>query len=405
MQRTITIIAAAAALSALGVNCSPLQATELRRRDMPVNPGYDFAGCYTEATSARALTGASYFDDHMTIQKCATACSVSGFKYFGVEYGRECYCGDSLNAGSTIASISDCSFTCPGDSTSNCGAGNRLSMYIRSDPYSYLGCYAEPDGGRALTGEFTFTDDLTVAKCATFCHDFGYSYFGLEYYFQCYCGYTIATGAASAPEGDCSFPCPGDASEKCGGDWRLNLYQFVSAPAPTVPSYTSEGCYTEATGMRALTGASFFNDLLTVEKCAAACVGYTWFGLEYGRECYCGNTINTGSVPTSIGDCSFNCPGNSAEKCGAGDRLNMYSYVTATPSPSSVPPASSVVVSSPVSSTPAASSSAVSSSAESSAIPSAPVISSSSVVPSSSAISSSSVISEPSVIVSSAPSP
>ncbi|KAM7216795.1 WSC domain containing protein [Rhypophila decipiens] len=384
MQRTITIVAATAALSALGVNCSPLQATELRRRDMPVIPGYDFAGCYTEATSVRALTGASYFDDHMTIQN-------------------------------TIASITDCSFTCPGDSTSNCGAGNRLSMYIRSDPYSYPGCYAEPDGGRALTGEFTFTDDLTVAKCATFCHDFGYSTLAWSIisrtskanhtWDKCYCGYTIATGAASAPEGDCSFPCSGDASETCGGDWRLNLYQFVSAPAPTVPSYTSEGSYTEATGMRALTGASFFNDFLTVEKCAAACVGYTWFGLEYGRECYCGDTINTGSVPTSIGDCSFNCPGNSAEKCGAGDRLNMYSYVTATPSSSSVPPVSSVVVSSAVSSTPAASSSAVSASAVSSAISSAPVISSSSVVPSISAVSSSSVISEPSVIVSSAPAP
>ncbi|KAM7200732.1 WSC domain containing protein [Rhypophila sp. PSN 637] len=379
MQRTITLIAATAALSGLGVNCSPLQATELRRRAMPVIPGYDFAGCYTEATSTRALT----------------ACSVSGFKYFGVEYGRECYCGESLNAGSTITSISDCSFTCPGDSTSNCGAGNRLSLYIRWDPYSYRGCYAEPDGGRALTGEFTFRDDLTVAKCASFCSNLGYSYFGLEYYLQCYCGYSIASGAQTAPEGDCSFPCSGD---KCGGDWRLNLYQFGSAPAPTVPSYTSEGCYTEASGMRALSGASFYNDLLTVEKCAAACVGYTWFGLEYGRECYCGNTINTGSVSTSITDCSFNCPGNSAEKCGAGNRLNLYSYVTTTPS-SSVPPASSsgspassVVVSSAVSSTPAASSSAVSISAESSVISSAPVISSSSLVPSSSAVSSSPVI-------------
>ncbi|KAM7207748.1 WSC domain containing protein [Naviculisporaceae sp. PSN 640] len=347
MHRTNTLIAFTATLSGLGVHGSPYQPSDLRRRAMPQIPGYDFAGCYTEATGIRALTGSSYFDDHVTMQKCAAACS--GFKYFGVEYGRECYCSNTLNTGSVETDLAECSFSCPGDATQSCGAGNRLSLYIRTPEstrptpptsYSYRGCYAEPAQGRALTGLMTGTDDMTVAKCASFCGSAGYSHFGLEYYRE------------SAPEADCQFPCAGDASEKCGGDWRLNVYQLgpaapvassssssSSTPTPSagVSTYISEGCYTEASGMRALSDVSFYDDALTVEKCATICSSYTWFGLEYGRECYCGNTINSGSVPTESSDCSFSCAGNSAQKCGAGNRLNMYRYPTTTLSSSSVP--------------------------------------------------------------------
>lgn len=51
-----------------------------------------------------------------------------------------------------------------------------------------------------------------------------------------------------------------------------------------------------------------------------------------GRECYCGNDFAAGSVITSEPDCSFECPGNAAQKCGAGDRLSVYTQsVTITP--------------------------------------------------------------------------
>lgn len=46
-------------------------------------------GCYAEPTSTRALVGNDYFDDEMTLAKCAAACS--GYMYFGAEYGRECW--------------------------------------------------------------------------------------------------------------------------------------------------------------------------------------------------------------------------------------------------------------------------------------------------------------------------
>ncbi|KAK3392754.1 WSC domain-containing protein [Podospora didyma] len=343
MERLLTLVAFSAAFSGLGVNGSPHNPA-FRRRAVAQIPGYDFAGCYTEATGMRALTGSSFFDDLMTVNKCAVACA--GFAYFGVEYGRECYCGASPNQGSVLTELSECSFPCPGDSTQNCGAGNRLDMYKQSaappppatpTSYAYRGCYAEPAGSRALPGKFLGSNDMTVAKCGTFCASSGYTFFGLEYYTECYCGYAVASNALPAPEADCKFPCAGNHDDTCGGDWRLNVYEFgaaspsstsssaSTAPTPTPPpaNYISQGCYTEATGIRALSGTAFFDDLMTVAKCAAVCSSYTYFGLEYGRECYCGNQLNQGSVSTAISECSFNCPGKPSEKCGAGSRLNF----------------------------------------------------------------------------------
>lgn len=61
----------------------------LEARQISAVSGYSYTGCYTEPSSVRALTANSYFDDLMTLEKCATACS--SYAVFGTEYGRECW--------------------------------------------------------------------------------------------------------------------------------------------------------------------------------------------------------------------------------------------------------------------------------------------------------------------------
>jgi hypothetical protein len=40
---------------------------------------------------------------------------------------------------------------------------------------------------------------------------------------------------------------------------------------------------------------------MTVESCAASCAGYTYFGVEYGRECEFALPLSfTGDLPDSI---------------------------------------------------------------------------------------------------------
>ncbi|OCK86461.1 hypothetical protein K432DRAFT_258118, partial [Lepidopterella palustris CBS 459.81] len=52
-----------------------------------------------------------------------------------------------------------------------------------------------------------------------------------------------------------------------------------------------------------------------VEMCGSFCSQYQYFGVDYGRECYCGNTIVAGSAPATSG-CTKLCAGNSFEFCG-----------------------------------------------------------------------------------------
>ena len=209
------------------------------------------------------------------------------------------------------------------------------------------------------------------------------------------------------------MPCPGKTSENCGNGNRLSLYSLggknpftpvvssssssVSATStstgstvsstPTGPSVVPSagsfgylGCYTEGSSGRSLSGLSnpVDSSTLTIAKCAAACSSYQYFGTEYSGECYCGNTIGTGSVlatggndPTQNG-CSMTCNGDQSTYCGGPNRLSMYfkNATLSSTSSSSSSTSSTSSLSSSVSST-SASSTSTSSTSSSSTSPSA----------------------------------
>lgn len=175
---------------------------------------------------------------------------------------------------------------------------------------------------------------MTLELCASFCS--GSLYFGTEYGRECYCGNTFASGSVPAPPSDCYFTCPGDGNEFCGAGNRLSVYMLNTTAQPLPPSpaikpvigkYKYNGCITDS-GPRALIGKSSTDDKMTLEMCAGSCAGFKYFGVEYGRECYCGDAFNAaaGSVaaPGGDGDCSFLCPGDQLEFCGAGWRMSSY---------------------------------------------------------------------------------
>ena len=171
---------------------------------------------------------------------------------------------------------------------------------------------------------------MTLENCAAYCS--GYKYFGTEYSQECYCGDAPDKSSTNASLSDCSMICTGNQYEYCGGPDRLELYVAnITVPAgPSQPATVPGGwsflsCYTEGQGTRALSAASYANDSMTLESCAAYCNGYTYFGTEYARECYCGNAFEGGStVAPSQSDCSYICAGNGSEYCGGSNRLSVY---------------------------------------------------------------------------------
>ncbi|KAL2271185.1 hypothetical protein VTJ83DRAFT_556 [Remersonia thermophila] len=358
--------------SSLLLSSLPLSRAQLA---IPTNlpEGWEYEGCYTDVPG-RTINSASYADGTgMTIESCIAYCESNGFPYAGTEYSVECFCGAELAAGAEKVADAVCNMPCSGDATQPCGAGSRLSLFhtnsiVGPSPnpgvngYEYLGCYAEGTTGRALTyaAPGIPSGEMTVAKCTEACHAANYILAGVEYGGECFCGNTISNGGAPASSG-CNILCNGNSSEYCGGPGRLNVYNFegqfeqpTSTSGPTDPTstpaapsqpeevgdYAWYGCYTEATGMRALSAATFASDEMTLEACAAFCSAFTYFGTEYSRECYCGNSFNAGSVLAPASDCSMVCSGNSANYCGAGNRLSVYARDGAPPASSATGPSS-----------------------------------------------------------------
>ncbi|KAH7376045.1 WSC domain-containing protein [Plectosphaerella cucumerina] len=371
--------------------------TRLDKRDPPteIAGGWEYQGCYVDVPG-RTLRGAALADPEMTNEMCTTFCASRGFSYAGTEWFQECYCGNALFTGGVIANELDCNTPCAGNGTQPCGGGSRLTLYLTTevtgpgvnpgvDGWESMGCYSEGTTGRALTYPAGLVaSTMTVARCLTACRAANFILAGIEYASECYCGNTISNGGAPAVDG-CNMLCNGNSTEYCGGPDRLNVYNFEgqfeppsttstvpeptdpdasasgtapATPTPTGPSqpdtvgpYTWYGCRTEGTGIRALNGRTTAADTMTLETCQTFCAGFTYFGTEYGRECYCGNSFGTGSTSAPASDCNMRCAGNAGQYCGAGNRLSVYSLDGAAPSGSDTPPASSAATSPPVSTT------------------------------------------------------
>jgi hypothetical protein len=206
--------------------------------------------------------------------------------------------------------------------------------------YSYLGCFQESTSSvRLFSNEpVAPSQNNTNGNCQTACYGAGqYAFAGTEFGTECWCGNTPPPLAnQDTLDIYCNYACPGDGNDRCGAPGYISVYydptKYVAGTNPSlygpqtiqsVGNYNYIGCYSEGTGTRALTGltpkapANGF----TIELCKAACQGYTYFGMEYSNQCYCGNTIlggasnQTSSVPATNG-CNMICTGNQKEYCG-----------------------------------------------------------------------------------------
>jgi hypothetical protein len=221
---------------------------------VPSSGAYTYFGCQTEGTFSRALAAKAFSSDTMTIEVCQAFCA--GYTYFGTEYGRECYCGNTFSAGSIAAPANECSVLCAGDVTQYCGGGNRLSCYQLSGASSSTtttatstaptsiptawtsqGCWIDGAHGRILGKQIPDSDSNTVEQCVNTCIGLGYTVAGVEYGVQCFCDSAIQNGGAKTLDADCNMPCQGNYAETCGAGNRMNIYAIgtpVVNPAPTV---------------------------------------------------------------------------------------------------------------------------------------------------------------------------
>ena len=313
-------------------------------RPVSARAAFTRSGCFTDTDAAsRALPADFKGDDTMTVEMCAEYCSA--YQLFGLEYGRECYCGNERGTSSVAAPDAECSFPCPGDAAETCGAGSRVEIYT-NDAYTpptmpaaptgaqYLGCFVDA-AERVFPDRIISEDDMTAAKCAANCE--GYTYFGTQWGRECYCGNTAPTEVAPASE--CNMACSGDATEVCGAGMRLSVYGpvIITTTPPVVETtnpaavgdFVYDGCYTDSIALRVLGGDTISSPDMTLASCSTICAGYTYFGVEYGIQCFCGTELDPSGVKSPETDCAMKCPGDDSLICGDASRLTVYKKETA----------------------------------------------------------------------------
>ncbi|KAF1963834.1 WSC-domain-containing protein [Byssothecium circinans] len=196
-----------------------------------------YSGCFADSVSSRALPFMTELEfNNATVEQCTSYCKGNNYRYAGLEYHGQCFCGTSVSA--PAAPEGECNLPCNGDPTQACGGQDRISIYqdptfpdaddiaISSDFLS-LGCYTEGTSGRSL--DYSQWDHLNVSAmttetCLTACGKKGFPFAGTEFGRECYCGVVLGNGTTSTSAGECSTPCSGNSTQTCGGTDRLSLY-------------------------------------------------------------------------------------------------------------------------------------------------------------------------------------
>ncbi|RYP74513.1 hypothetical protein DL771_002987 [Monosporascus sp. 5C6A] len=105
-------------------------------------------------------------------------------------------------------------------------------------------------------------------------------------------------------------------------------------------TYRYHGCWNETTELvnttrlRALDGGIQVQlpETMTVPLCLDYCAEntstrYQYAGLEYSRECWCANELNSFSARLPDGECNTACDGDAAMACGGALKLSVYQLV------------------------------------------------------------------------------
>lgn len=210
--------------------------------------GYKYLGCYADLVEGlRALWEDGDVTQTMTVEACKALCIDDlGYRYFGVEWGVECYCGNRRDETSMLVEDYQCGMPCAGDANQICGDDQRLSLYGPHDTprYVYLGCQTNLDPNSPALGseELFVSPHMTNQMCSGVCdRPDTYDFFGTKSGDTCRCGHYVQWDSRPLPPSQCNAPCDGDSTQKCGGNQKLSTW----GPNPHGPSYIYQGCVTD----------------------------------------------------------------------------------------------------------------------------------------------------------------
>lgn len=203
-----------------------------------------YLGCWKDDAS-RVLNVSGGNTNDMTNSKCTSICQAKGLSFAATQFGSYCFCGNDYRRLGPLAENA-CNMGCSGDQSQKCGGPRANSVYAATATSSdfglgssgglsgnwnnippvpnarYLGCWKD-DASRVLNINGGNTTDMTNNKCTSICRAKGLPFAATEYGSYCFCGSDYHRLGQLA-ESECSAPCSGDRSQKCGGSWANSVY-------------------------------------------------------------------------------------------------------------------------------------------------------------------------------------
>jgi len=334
-----------------------------------VNPGvggYTSIGCYTEATTGRALpNGFAMPAGNKHVATCVAGCAAKNYLYAGLEYGQECWCGNTFGVGAVPAPASDCKIVCADKPGEFCGGSSRLNVYRAGTPASSGTTQSSVQTSSQTTSSSTlqtsssttsFVTSSTTVRTSSATTSLSSSQssntLSSSTLVSSTSSQTTTVPTTTSITPSTTISPSSSITSASSSTTRASTSSIVTGPvaAPTVGTYAYQGCYLESAGQglgRALSLASFPSDLQTAQLCASNCAAYLYFGLQYGRECWCGDILNPAAAQVAESECSMPCAADKSQLCGDGNRLNVYRKDVVT-STTTVTPTSSTLTSSSV---------------------------------------------------------
>eukprot|EP00904_Undaria_pinnatifida_P009040 jgi/Undpi1/5266/HiC_scaffold_2.g00547.m1 len=295
-----------------------------------VPAGTTLVGCFNDSIADRLLGSAELVlntrgPGGMTAQVCSYFCS--GFDYFGLEFGGECFCGTAEDfEESTVSENCGLSseYLCTGDPSTACGGWNSISVYHRKF-FSLKGCFKDGHSSRIMDPQGSH-DVLSAEICYEQCNDGVNTHFGTQYAIECWCGADtdLTKNGEELPSEKCDMLCAGTTvGEHCGGNNTMTAYE-IELGAPSVSEYI--GCYADAP-IRAMDAEEVhLTGNMTNLVCISFCGdnGHAYAGTEYSTECWCGDSYDRfGEI--SDGLCDYPCEGDAGQRCGGFYALSVHS--------------------------------------------------------------------------------
>merc|ERR1711970_1689293 len=122
---------------------------------------------------------------------------------------------DAIDCGPDMVSCPGLADCVPADECSEDRADAGRSSFWR-------GQCVEDDHSRLLDHQANFGRTNSPRVCRDYCSGQGYSFFGVQFRHECFCGNTAPPRSRLAT--GCNYACPGNNRRTCGGTWRMNVY-------------------------------------------------------------------------------------------------------------------------------------------------------------------------------------